>query len=413
MEQTNKRKYVIVSLLLIWLLLVWYWINSYLNTPRVSSSKTDTLWLGKIKNKEFVWKNVSTEEVNTKEIFKKDESWTWLTAWEKKKKQIQEDLAKKELELLKPYVRTVCQSYSKIYDFLQSPTTMLIKTKVDTIAKKSADKDYFLYVSLPEVIFAECIKVNTDTTFIDGIVRYLQSDYKDAMALDKQDVEKFVKYIDDIQLGDSNWIDAAKLKTDKEYFKKVFFEDKLSEVEKVYFSEYTFYKDKTDEEYFKHFSILSLEERNEIFERTLWKLKKFLNEVWVKDIEQFRGMILKNYWYGNNVENLKTYLKWKYKELDEKLKVKWVNLTSELIDNNSLYTFYTSEKFNTVRNDPEINKIFKDLWLWYIHYSMISNKFAETLNEGWSWQEQFWDSVVWNGIIKIWFLYLREGSKTK
>lgn len=408
----KKTKTLIISILsVILIILVWVWVNYFINSSNGANNKTWVLWLEKTKNKEFVGKNISAEEVDNKKVFEKTQ--TWLTDLEKKKEKIKEDLTKKELDKLKPYVRTVCQSYKKIYDFLNSQSTMLIKKKVDDIAKKSSDKDYFLYVSLPEVVFSECIKVNTDTTFIDGIVRYLQSDYSAAMALDKADVEKFVKYIDDINMWSDSEISKEKIKTDKEYFKKVFFEDKLSEVEKIYFSEYTFYKDKTDEEYFKHFSILSLEERNEIFERTLWKLKDFLEKVWIKNIEEFRTLILTNYGYWKNVNELKAYLISKYKLLDSKLKEKWVNLTSEMIDNNSLYTFYTGKNFETLKNDPEIYKIFKELWIGYVHYSIISSKFAETLNEGWSWQEQFWDSVIWNGIIKIGFLNLRESTKTK
>lgn len=358
---------------------------------------TEVLWLEKINKKEFVWEYVSDKAVDTKNVFNSGSD-----DWNKEKQQ------QEELDKVKPYIRLLCWVFTKTYDILKSPSMQLIKTDIDKIAKNSKDKDYFSYITIPAVVYWECNW--KDWTFLDGIVKYLQSDYNSIYLIDKENVEKYMSFIEDINFVDND-INNSKLKTDKEYFKKIFFEDNRFPIEKVYFNEYTFMQDKSDEEYFKYFSILSMEELNEIQERTLKIFTDFLKSKWIKDINEFRNMILTNYWYWKDVESLKKILINDYNELDWLLKEKWISLTQELLDNNSLYNFYTWDKYKELKNDEKLYSLLKKIWLWYLHYWIISPKYAETLNQWWSWKEQFWDSVVWNWIIKLWFIILRENSK--
>lgn len=396
----NKKTFIIL-----WIIVILVFTIIYLKTNKSlynykDSNKTEVLWLTKIKNKEYVWKYVWTELVDNKKVF-----WSWT---EKNNK----TLSKKEeqnINMLKSYIRTICRNYSKISDILGSTSFQIIKNRVTKIKDSTENKDNFSYVILPELVSANCI--NTDDNLKDLIIRYLQSDYNDAIALDKENIKKYTTYIDNIKLNSTANIDKTKIKTDKIYFQEVFFTDNLAWLEDVFFSEYSFLKDKTDEQYFKYFSILSLAEKNEILERTVWKLTNFLKEIWIKDLWEFRSLILKNYWYWPTLDSLKNKLIADYKAFDKKAKGKWINLTLELVDVESLSKFYTWDKFKLIRDDVNLYKMFKELWLEHLHYSIVSDKYADALNEWWSWKEQFWDSIIWNGIIRLWFLYLRETQK--
>lgn len=399
-----KSKKIII---LLWVLLIIIIIISWLiylkqNTYILDKKReiTDVLWLTKTKNKEFVWKYISEKEVDNKSVF-----WSGSNPEDKalsKKK-------KSELDEVKSYIRTICANYTKITDVLSSSSFKIMKTKITKIKNASEDKDTFLYVTLPEFVSANCI--TTDDKLRDLIIRYLQSDYTDSLALDKENTLKYKEYINNIKLGDTTNISKTRLRTDSEYFKEVFFKDNLAWLENVFFSEYSFLKDRSDEDYFKYFSILWLEEKNQILEQTIWKLTKFLNDIWIKSLGELRSMILKNYWYWPSLDSLKTKLIWDYKEFDKKTKAKWINLTLELVDVESLWKFYIWEKFKIIKNDSELYSMFNKIWLEHLHYSIISDKYADALNEWWSWKEQFWDSIIWNGLIRLWFLYLRETQK--
>lgn len=394
----SRKNLIIVSILLFILVATLVIIFNKDRLPIIWKKEvTEVLWLEKINKKEFVWEYVSDKAVDTKNVFNSGSD-----DWNKEKQQ------QEELDKVKPYIRLLCWVFTKTYDILKSPSMQLIKTDIDKIAKNSKDKDYFSYITIPAVVYWECNW--KDWTFLDGIVKYLQSDYNSIYLIDKENVEKYMAFIEDINFV-NNDINNSKLKTDKEYFKKIFFEDNRFPIEKVYFNEYTFMQDKSDEEYFKYFSILSMEELNEIQERTLKIFTEFLKSKWIKDINEFRNMILTNYWYWKDVESLKKILINDYNELDWLLKEKWISLTQELLDNNSLYNFYTWDKYKELKNDEKLYSLLKKIWLWYLHYWIISPKYAETLNQWWSWKEQFWDSVVWNWIIKLWFIILRENSK--
>lgn len=398
----NKTKFMVVWIILfciVFLIYVFFsnnnkWWNFLFNKKK---EFTEILWIKKVQNKKFVWEYISDEVVDNKNIFAKDEDIPQFDAKDEE-----------QLNKIRPYIRILCWVFSKTYDILKSPSIQMIKKDIDKISLNSDDKDYFIYITIPSVVYWECDW--KEWTFLEWLIRYLQSDFESIYLIDKENVENFIKFINELNFNDKD-IDKNKLKKDKEYFHNVFFENNRFNIEKVYFNEYTFMKDKSDEEYFKYFSILSIEELNEIQEKTLKEFTKFLKSLWIDNIEEFRKLILSNYWYWNNIDDMKKYLINKYNQFEVKLKDKEIDLTQELLDNNSLYNFYIWEKFDIIKNDEELYDLLKEIWFWYLHYSIISPKYAETLNQWWSWKEQFWDSIIWNNIIKLWFLILRESIK--
>lgn len=366
---------------------------------------TEVLWLTKTKDREYIWKYIGTELVDNEKIF-------WITDSGSQNKGNASGISEEERisNEVKPYIKTVCMSFTKLSDVLQSTTFGLIKDKIDKIKKVAKDKDNFSYVILPKLVSSSCF--NSDTTLKDGLVRYLQSDFGDVIVADNKNMQNYKKHIDAIAFNSLENISLERIKSDKKYFNEVFFENNLAGIADVYFSEYIFLKDKTDKDFFKYFSVISLDERNEILERTARKLTAFLNTVGIKDVAEFRKMILKNYWYGNDLGSMKKVLIEKYKIFDKKLKEKDINLTLELLDIDNLYKFYTGENFKTIRNNPELYSLFQEIGLWHLHYSIVSDKFADSLNEWWSGKEQFWDSIIGNGIIRIGFMYLRDTEKS-
>lgn len=404
MSKLNIKSLLNVKYLIVfWIVLILIATIIYLkqNTYILDGKKgtTAVLWLPETKKKEYIWKYVSTQEVDNKSVFG---SWSDESKVLTKKDE-------RDLNQVKSYIRTICSNYTKIAEILNSQSFQIMKNKITKIKSATKNKDNFLYVTLPELVSANCI--NSDDNLKDLLIRYLQSDYNDAIALDKENINKYTTYIDNIKLNSTANIDKTRIKNDKMYFQEVFFKDNLAWLEDIFFSEYSFLKDKTDEQYFKYFSILSLAEKNEILEKTLWKLTAFLKEIWIKDLAEFRNLILKNYWYWSSLEIFKTKMITDYKEFDKKAKEKWVNLTLELVDIDSLGKFYMWDKFKIIRDNKELYDMFNKIWLEHLHYSIISDKYADALNEWWSWKEQFWDSIIWNGLIRLWFLYLRETQK--
>jgi hypothetical protein len=101
-----------------------------------------------------------------------------------------------------------------------------MKNKITKIKSATKNKDNFLYVTLPELVSANCI--NSDDNLKDLLIRYLQSDYNDAIALDKENINKYTTYIDNIKLNSTANIDKTRIKNDKMYFQEVFFKDNLA-----------------------------------------------------------------------------------------------------------------------------------------------------------------------------------------
>lgn len=396
-----KKPFIVAGFIIVCLVIGFIFTKNGNIFEKKIETKTPILWLTEIKDTKYVGQYIGTEIVDNKKIF----SGTGTAEQNAKANKKDDEDAWK----LAPYIRVLCTNYTKVFSLVKSSTFRMVQKEITTIKGTVKNKDNFLYVTLPEIVSVNCN--NNDKGFTDSLIRYLQSDYTDIAVLDAENIKKFVSYIDNISFDGGKPVSIERLKTDKEYFKEVFFKDRLAGLEDVYFAEYAFMKNETDADFFKHFSVLSLEERNQILERTVWKLSAFLKTVEIKGMTEFRQLILKNYGYGNNVQDMKENLIKKYKTFDIKAKEKGINLTLELVDIPSLTKFYTGDKFKLIQNDPELYGLFKEIGLGHLHHSIISDKFADSLNEGWSWKEQFGDSIIGNGIIRLGYMYLRETSK--
>ncbi len=96
-----------------------------------------------------------------------------------------------------------------------------------------------------------------------------------------------------------------------------------------------------------------------------------------------------------------------YDKLEKNIeKELWFNLTSKLLNIETLYEFYISDDFKKLKENKELFDLFNKLWKEYIFFSITNSDYADWLDEWWSGKEFFWDSVKWNRIIRIWFIYL-------
>ena len=385
-SNNNKKKHILPLIVITALLFIWiyYIINKWIN-----------------KEKRIIWKVVSDEVFDKALIL----DWTWVID----KKEIDEKIAeeiekKKDYSKIKSRIRVLCKLWT-VEQVIWSSSFKFIKNDVDEIKKKQNNIEEFIYLELPQVVYESC--PNTDSTFLNKILTYLQSDSIAILENDVFESENYKKYLDNITF-DANNIDKKKIKEDKQYFDDILFNKNLEAIEWSYFSEYMS-RSNDAKKFFFTTSIYSLTETNDILEKTLSNFENFLKELWFKNINELREFILKNNWL-NNTNDLKNLLIKDYKELvkksEEKLKIK---INNELVNVETTYNFYVLN-YKKIKDDSELNSLFNKIWKNYLMFSIINDDYADWLDEDWSWKEFFWNSIIWNGIIKVWYVYLFASS---
>lgn len=303
-------------------------------------------------------------------------------------------------EKIKSMVRTLCNLWS-IDKLVWTTSFKIIKKSIDEVKDSQNNTEKFLHVDLPWIVYEAC--PNSDWTFLDKLLKYLQAEWIWDIENDKVDIAKFNEFLNDIKF-DEDWINKEKLKTNSEYFDEVFFEKNWNPLKASYFSEYLSRTDDSDY-FFNTKSLLSLSETNDILEDTIWNFDSFLRKQWFNWIEEFRTYVLKNNNF-TNVDDVVKSMKDDYLILQEKVKnLYWIDLNIELSSISSTAKFY-KENYIKVTEDLEIEELFKNVWENHLIFSIVNNDYADWLDETWSAKEFFWDYVVWNAIIKIWFIHL-------
>lgn len=378
----KNNKYIFVG---IWILLVILWsVIYYFN----NNNKETIIW--RVIDQESYDMNLLIEETWTGEVY--DE--------EKEKKQ------EKDYGRIKSMSSVLCSLWNNVDTLLGTSSFKLIKQTIDEIWNSQDNKEAFLYVDLPWIVFDAC--PNNDSSFVDKLVTYLQAESITSIENDQIDIKKYNLFVENITF-DNEWINKDKLKTDKQYFEDVFFKDNLEAITSSYFSEYLYNANNPDD-FFGTYSILSITDSNDVLEATLWNFEWFLNKVWINGIEEFRIQLLQNNNFSD-IGELKEKLKNDYKELQKMVQEEYeIDLNSVLVTSNSSNEFYKNDYLSIINNE-KINTLFQNIWKNYLLFSMISNDYADWLDETWSAKEFFWDHLTWNWIIKIWFIYLLNSKK--
>lgn len=375
-----NKKYIYLGVILI--LIIWVWLYLF-------NSQKDNI----------VWRIIDENSYDMSLLI--NDTWTWEVYNPEKYEKQEVDFWK-----IKSMVSVLCRLWNNVDTLLWTSSFKLIKQSVDNIWNEQENKERFLYVDLPWIVFDACEK--NDSSFTDKLVTYLQAESLSVIENDKIDIKKYNAFIDKIEF-DTELVDNSKLKENKEYFDKVFFENNLEAITSSYFSEYL-YNAGSPDDFFETYSILSITDSNDVLEETLWNFESFLKKVWINWIEEFRIYLLKNSDF-KNVDSVKDTLKNDYIKLQKLVKAEYdIELNSELSTSMSTGNFYKLNYSKVIENN-EIKNLFNLIWKNYLLFSIISNDYADWLDETWSAKEFFWDHLVWNWIIKIWFIYLLNSKE--
>ena len=371
----NKKYIIILSIILIIWVIISFWLKN------------------KEKEKNIIWDIVSKDK------------------WDKNNILLDNNIDKNKIKALtidtnkiKSIIRVICWIWN-IQDVLWSSSFKILKKQIDGIKEKQINKTEFIYITLPWIVYDSC--KNIDDTFLSKIIKYLQSDSIKTLEKDSFNLKKYKNFLQNIKYISSN-INKNKIKNDPQYLDEILFTINLESIKSAYFSEYM-YRWNDPKIFFYTNSILSLTETNNILEKTLSDFQDFLKKIWIKNISQLRLLLLKNNLY-KNIDDLKNDLLKNYNELDLILKNKNIVLSSHLLNVWNLYKFYINE-YKTLIKDKQIQALFNDIWKKYLLFSIINDDYADWLEEDWSWKEFFWDSIKWNWIIKIGYIYLINSSK--
>lgn len=346
-----------------------------------------------LKEEEKIMWNIVSNEVWDKEIFES----TWSG------KNIEED-EEKDYSKIQSRIRFLCHLWT-VEKVLWSSSFKMIKKDIDKMKEESENKEDFTYNLLPELVYQTCS--NVDSTFLGQILIYLQSDNIKILDNDKFEIEKYKVFINNIEFNSEN-VSKSRIKNEKQYFDEIVFEKNLEQIKSSYFSEYMYRQDDA-KRFFYTVSVLSFSESNDILESTLQKFDDFIKDIWLKWIEDLRKYILFHNWLDSS-EELSDLMKEDYNKLEQLINTEFgYNIAQKLINVDLIYDFYIND-YEKIKNNSEINELFNKIWKNYLLFSILSNDYADWLDEDWSWKEFFWDAVIWNSIIKIWYIYLYNSS---
>ena len=356
------------------------------------------------KQDKIIWKYISNTEFEQNIFLEEDKTSSWtIENIDKKIKEEEEDQI--NFDKIGSMIRIVCKNFDNIKSVVNSTSFLLIKKELTKISENiNINKDNFTYVILPWIVFKNC--ENIDDTFSDNLLSLLQTDWNNIIISTQEDLNWLYTFIDEIKFDTSN-IDKSKLKTSKDYFYEIFFQKNLKPIINSYFFK-TSHNSDDIKEYIYTNTLMSLWESNILLEKTVWNFQDFLKELWFKDLKEFQNYILKYNWY-KDLEDLKNDSIKIYPELSIKTRDElWFNLDEQIISLDSLINFYNSENYWKLKENKETFNQYKKLSDLYLYFSIISKDYADNLNEGWSWKEFFWDTLIWNWIIRLSYIHLFE-----
>lgn len=390
MSKKNKIILLIVILLLITVTTI-IWIQ-------ITNNKTKLVW------------TVLKDTVYDKTIFEDSistSSWD-LSNLNVKLKIIKEKQEQNKYDQIWSMIRNICYSFKSVKDLVNSQTFWLIKSKISYI---SSDVDWssesFLYIKLPWLVFDNCN--NLDDWFTNNLVKVLQGDWNSIILSTREELNWISNLVNEIIFKGDN-IDKKQIQNSKEYFNKIFFENNFKELSSTYFFENMYYIWKIDK-YINISTMMTFEETNVLLESSVWKLEKFVKDLWFKNLTDFRKKILAINWYSD-LSWLKNDLIDNYDKLNTLSKEKFnFYLDEELLTLDSLSLFYKSGKLNKILNDNETQQIFNKIWLLHMYFTIINPDYADNLWETWSWKTLLWDTIKWNWIIRLAYLYIFEKNK--
>lgn len=304
-------------------------------------------------------------------------------------------------DTLSSKIRMLCDLWSS--KNIQTSTIWQILKK-DIL--KNIDQRYIL-LNLPNLVIKTCA-ADYDNLYLQQIILYLRSDDDVMVIYDEENVRKIWELIQNISF-DSTWMDKKRLREDGEHFKKIFFEQNLTNLMSVYFSDYMINKNEP-KKFFKSYSFDTFENRNSNFDMLLQKFNKFLNTSNFSWIEDFRDHV-KKFYNINSKEDLVVELNEKYLSFEKKLLDEMkIDLTVSMKHMQALEDFYLWDEFKKIKENKEFYDLFLELWEKHFLFSLLSDDYVDWLDESWSWKEFFWDEHVGKFLPRLGYLYMLDKS---
>ena len=290
---------------------------------------------------------------------------------------------------IKSYLRNFCRTFENVNDGIQTKYFTNIKTNVDIL---NDDTSKFIYIELPTYVYESC--ASKDPDFLEALILYLQTDVSELSniesVLDTTMLENFIK---DLSLIDDG--EVPKNIKQPEAFNDFFLNQKMEELQSFYYPYYM--KEKSSINMFLWKPVNSLEQSNNFKELSLTNLIDDLESLWFNDLQEFRNLLLANNNY-TSIDQLITSIKDDYSKIianNEKLE----SALSTLWD---FKTYVKTRQYKLIENDLNLQNLGKKMLI----LSIVSNDYADGLNETWAWKQFFWDEVIWNGIIRLNFIYI-------
>lgn len=300
--------------------------------------------------------------------------------------------------------RSICSAFDDYSLAVKSRYFTMLKKEITLLNEKHKDDSFeFMYVIVPGAVYKSCS--TKDPEFNEKIVYYLQSEWEVVnLELEKNIKEELWVYIDELAFIDMDTIDKLKIKTDKKYFDDYFFVKNKEELISLFYPYYI--KEGRNVSNFLNKPSNTLNEEVEFKNKLMTVMLLNLKLIGFNDIEEFKNITKSNYWV-NDIEEFKWKTLAKYKRLESKLlSEKSIDLKSKMANINEFKKFIESNEYKKIFEDPANTKLINEIWKEMTIFTILSNDYADWLNETWSWKEFFWDEESWNNLIRLNFVYI-------
>lgn len=378
-----KKNIVLFSSLIIilWLISLGFYYALFLK-----KEEKVIFWENIIKTSSFV------NEVNTS-------SWVSIEDFEKSFN----EQFKNEIENITSLTTAICSTYENYASAVKSRYFWMIKNDINTILKNIENDSFnFLYIILPKIVYNACEFKEKD--FNEKILTYMQSKEENIQInINSNLKEELNTYVDQIVFKERGNIAVEKLRNDKTYFDNYFFNTNDEEIVALYYPYYI--KEWKNISNFLSKPANSLDEEVEFKNKIMTALLLNLKTIGIEDITDFRNLIQKHY----SISNLEEYKNSIFNDYWAVIKMSdenWFELIKKLSEINNYKEYILSWEYTKIFKNEELKKKINELWKKMTILTILSNDYADGINETWSWKQFLWDDMNGNNIIRLHYIYI-------
>ena len=385
---TNNIKLFIIIFSILWITIIFYFINSSSDNIVKTENKTTTN-NNKVEEIVKLEPGVHPDLTNLPEW----DRWAEITKEQREQQLIENKLDEVLVNKISAYLRTFCRSYKDVNSLAKSSHFKNLREKVKNFSKRD---DNFMYVQLPSMVYDQCKWKDFD--YLESLILFLQSSDENLKNLNAWVAqEALVKYIKDLSFKDTNI--PKDIRSNSESFNKYFLKDNIEDLSAFYYPYHV--KEQENLTNYVNRPLITLQDENNNKKLAVGLMIGQLEEMWFASFDEFKHTLMRNNGFAN-VEELKASLISDYNSI--------ISLNPDIkkdLDNLADFKkFITSKSYKDLYNDEKTVNLINNIWKNMLIFSIINPDYADWLWEVWSWLNFFWDEKVWNWIIRIHFLYM-------